>query len=121
MHVGIDGGASNTRAKLLDADGAVRTATLAKPSSLTLGVDDAWRHIAEVLHAVGIGPEAYATTHLACALAGSRRAAGRAAFRALCPSFASLTLCSDGHATVLGAHAGQPGAAIAIGTGIVGN
>ena len=46
---------------------------------------------------------------------------GRAAFWAMAPAFASLTLCSDGHATVLGAHGGRAGAAVSIGTGIVGN
>jgi glucosamine kinase len=121
IHLGIDGGASNTRGKRLDADGRVRTAALAGPSSLTLGVEGAWRHIAEVLAAIGIGAEAYPQTHLACALAGTRRSAGRVAFLALGPAFASLTLCSDGHATVLGAHGGRADAAVSIGTGIVGN
>ena len=121
MHVGVDGGASNTRVKRLDADGRVRTAALAGPSSLTVGVESAWRHIVEVLAAVGIGAEAYPRTHLACALAGPRRSAGRAAFLASGPAFASLALCSDGHAAVLGAHGGRAGAAVSIGTGIVGN
>lgn len=121
MHVGVDGGASNTRVKRLDLDGRVRTAVLARPSSLTLGVEVAWRHIVEALGAVGIGAEAYPQTHLSCALAGTRRSAGRAAFLASGSAFASLALCSDGHATVLGAHGGQAGAAVSIGTGIVGN
>ncbi len=121
MHIGIDGGGSNTRAKRLDPDGAVRTAVVAKPSSLTLGVDGAWRHIAEALAAVGVERHAYSAVHLSCALAGSRRQAGRLAFLQAAPAFASFTLCSDGHATVLGAHSGRPGAAVSIGTGIVGN
>ena len=37
------------------------------------------------------------------------------------PAFARLRLCSDAHATTLGAHGGQPGAAIALGTGTVGD
>ena len=121
MHVGVDGGASNTRVKRLDADGRVRTAVLAGPSSLTLGVEGAWGHIVEALAAVGIGAEEYPQCHLACALAGTRRSVGRAAFLATGPAFASLALCSDGHATVLGAHSGRAGAAVSIGTGVVGN
>lgn len=121
MHVGVDGGASNTRVKRLDADGRVQTAAVAGPSSLTLGVEGAWRHILEALAAVGIGSEEHPQAHLACALAGTRRSAGRAAFLASGPTFASLALCSDGHATVLGAHGGRAGAAVSIGTGIVGN
>jgi glucosamine kinase len=120
-HVGVDGGASNTRVKRLDEDGRVRTASLAQPASLTLGVKQAWRHIAAALQAVGIGPEAYGKTHVACGLAGTRRAEGRAAFRATGPAFASLAVCSDGHAAVVGAHSGRPGAVVTIGTGIVGN
>ena len=121
MHVGVDGGASNTRVKQLDADGRVRTAIVAGPSSLTLGVESAWCHVVEALAAVGIGAEGYSHLHLACALAGTRRSAGRAAFLTSGPTFASLALCSDGHATVLGAHGGRAGAAVSIGTGIVGN
>jgi glucosamine kinase len=121
MYVGIDGGASNTRVKALAPGGELRAAAVAGPSSLTLGVPEAWVWIIAALAAVGIGPERFAQTHLACALAGTRRAAGRAEFVATAPVFASLSLCSDGHGTVLGAHAGQPGAAVSIGTGIVGN
>ena len=121
MFVGIDGGASNTRIKRLDAGGGLQAALVAGPSSLTLGIDGAWQQIVAALQLVGIGPDRFADTHLACALAGTRRAAGRAAFLAAAPGFASLALCSDGHATVLGAHAGHPGAAVSIGTGIVGN
>ena len=121
MYAGIDGGASNTRIKLLDADGAMRVAAVASPSSLTLGVPEAWASIVPALEMVGVGVEQFADTHLACALAGTSRAEARAAFATMAPRFASLALCSDGHATVLGAHAGQPGAAISIGTGIVGN
>jgi glucosamine kinase len=121
VFAGIDGGASNTRIKLVDADGLVRAASVPGPSSLTLSVEGAWERIAEALALVGIGPGLYPQVHLACALAGSRRSAARSAFAALAPAFASLALCSDGHATVLGAWGGQAGAAISIGTGIVGN
>ncbi len=119
MHVGIDGGASNTRVKLIDREGRVRTASVPKHSSLTLGVEAAWSHIGEALAAVGV--EDGDGIHLACALAGSRRVANQRAFYAGAPGFASVTLCSDGHAGVLGAHGGGAGAAVSIGTGIVGN
>ncbi len=99
----------------------VRSAAVPGPSSLSLGVEGAWERIAEALAQLGIGPDAYRHLHLACALAGSRRVAAQSAFALLAPGFASLALCSDGHATVLGAHGGQAGAAITIGTGIVGN
>ena len=121
MFAGIDGGASNTRVKLVDANGMVQAASLAGPSTLTLGAEGAWERIAAALALVGIGPEFYAQVHLACALAGTGRAAAQAEFAAMAPAFASLALCSDGHATVLGAHARRAGAAISIGTGIVGN
>jgi len=121
IYVGIDGGASNTRAIRLGPDGVVRRGAVAAPSSLTLGVEDAWGRVLEALQAVGVEASQYGRTHLACALAGTRRAAGRAAFLAMAPGFASLALCTDGHATVLGAHGGGAGAAVSIGTGIVGN
>ena len=121
MFAGIDGGASNTRIRLIDANGVVQAASVPGPSSLTLSVEGAWERITGALALVGIGPALYPQLHLGCALAGTRRPAAQSAFAALAPRFASLALCSDGHAAVLGAHGGQAGAAISIGTGIVGN
>jgi glucosamine kinase len=121
IFVGIDGGASGTRALAVDRDGRRIGEGGAGPSSLTLGVDMAWREIRAAIAAAGVPAAEWHDTALACGLAGARNPAARAAFGAASPGFARLLLCSDGHATVLGAHGGAPGAAVAVGTGSVGN
>ncbi|MGO1076685.1 BadF/BadG/BcrA/BcrD ATPase family protein [Inquilinus sp. CA228] len=118
--IGVDGGATGTRLRAVDPDGSVLGEGTAGPSSLTLGVDGAWAQIWIALGAAGIVEADYPDTVLACGLAGTGRPDKRAEFRAKAPGFACLRLCSDAHATPLGAHGGQPGAAIALGTGTVG-
>ncbi len=53
-------------------------------------------------------------------LAGANSAVLRAAFLAAAPSAAAVSLATDAHTAVLGAHGGAPGAVIAVGTGSVG-
>jgi len=120
IHIGVDGGATGTRLRAVDPDGSVLGEGTAGPSSLTLGVDGAWAQIRVALQAAGIAEADYADAVMACGLAGTGRPDKRAEFRAKAPGFARLRLCSDAHATTLGAHGGRPGAAIALGTGTVG-
>jgi glucosamine kinase len=121
IHIGVDGGATGTRLRAVDADGRVLGEGTAGPSSLTLGVDGAWGQIRSALAAAGIAEDDFPDAVIACGLAGTGRPEKRAEFRAKTPGFSRLRLCSDAHATTLGAHAGQPGAAIALGTGTVGS
>ncbi|MGK9231468.1 ATPase [Inquilinus limosus] len=121
IHIGVDGGATGTRLRAIDPDGRVLGEGMAGPSSLTLGVDPAWAQIRIALDAAGIAGADYADAVLACGLAGTGNPAKRAEFRAKAPGFARVRLCSDAHATTLGAHGGRPGAAIALGTGTVGS
>jgi glucosamine kinase len=121
IHIGVDGGATGTRLRAVDADGRMLGEGTAGPSSLTLGVDAAWGQIRAALAVAGIAEADFSDAVIACGLAGTGRPEKRAEFRAKAPGFARLRLCSDAHATTLGAHAGQPGAAIALGTGTVGS
>lgn len=120
IHIGVDGGATGTRLRAVDPDGRILGEGTAGPSSLTLGVDAAWVQIRTALAAAGITEADFADAVLACGLAGTGRPDKRDEFRAKAPGFARLRLCSDAHATTLGAHNGAPGASIALGTGTVG-
>lgn len=122
--IGIDGGGTGTRARLTDAQGRPLGTGEAGPSSLALGSAPAW---AQVLRAIAAAFE-QAALPLAppeqCAiglgLAGAGSAARADDFRRAAPPFATLVLASDASAALLGAHAGQPGAIVAAGTGSVG-
>ncbi len=122
--IGVDGGGSGTRARLVDARGTALGLGEAGPSSLSLGTDRAWT---QVLLAV---QRAFAQARLAqaapgdCAiglgLAGAGSPSRAEAFASADPGYAALVLDSDATAALLGAFGGAPGALLAAGTGSVG-
>ena len=118
----VDGGGTGTRVRLHDPRGAPLSDARAGPSSLTLGVEPAWRNIAaaiaEAAAAAGLAGLGGPRLRVGAALAGSRSAERLAAFLALNPLGCEITVLSDGYATLLGALGGEPGSVVAVGTGI---
>lgn len=122
--IGVDGGGTGTRVRLASRDGRELAQGESGPSGLGLGIDKAW---AAVRQAIGA---AFADAGLAlppperCAiglgLAGVHNREWAAQFIAADPGFAVLHLDTDACTTLLGAHGGQPGIIVAIGTGSVG-
>lgn len=119
--VGIDGGASKTRALAVDADGRLIGEGAAGPGSLTLSpevaADNCRRALQEALNGSGIEP---ASCRLVCGLAGHRQEARRMIFEERLGDVGSLEVMSDGYAALLGAHGGRPGAIVIVGTGSIG-
>jgi len=132
--LGVDGGGTGTRLRLFGADGQSLGEGRAGPSALGQGVEQAWRHILQaaqqaVADAVGQGTLApgscfdasfMAQTRLGLGLSGAENAAWVADFTRISPHWAEQRLVSDGLIAVLGAHAGQAGAVLSVGTGTVG-
>ena len=121
--LGIDGGGSGTRVVVTDTSGAPLAQASGAPSGLALGVDAAWRAIGEVCSQAfaALGrPLDWSACILGCGLAGVNNPLWRAAFIARAPSVRALALDSDAFTTLLGAHAGMPGAIVALGTGSIG-
>jgi glucosamine kinase len=122
--VAVDGGGTGTRARIVGLDGRVRGHGRAGPSALALGVASAWRAIEAAIQdafkssarpmppprsiALGIG------------VAGAEYGQRLDALRELAGCFACSVLDSDAYTSLLGAHGGEPGAVIAVGTGSVG-
>ena len=124
--VGVDGGGTGTRVVLARA--SAPEVELARgfggPSGLSLGIEAAWRSIEQATQqafdAAG-WPLDWTRCALGCGLAGVNHAAWRTAFLATAPHpVAALRLESDAYTTLLGAHGGEPGVVIALGTGSVG-
>lgn len=116
----IDGGGTGTRLRAVGEGGAALAETTSGPSSLTLGVEQAWRN-------VQAGLEALATTtgsglgvgRLVCGFAGGRSPERQARFREMArPVCADVVIVTDGFASLLGAHGGRPGVVLAVGTGV---
>jgi len=118
--IGIDGGGTGTRVVLADAQGRELAQAASGPSGLGLGVERAWQAIRagciEAFGRAGIEPD-WSRCVLGCGLAGVNNPDWLAAFRAQAPQLAGLAVESDVYTTLLGAHGGEPGVVVALGTG----
>jgi len=125
--IGIDGGGTGTRARLTRADGRLLGEGRSGPSGLTQGIEQAWTHIRlAILDAIQSsalsGPQlpTPGNTALGLGLAGANNPLLYQQFLKANPGYRRLELESDAYTSLLGAHGGQPGAMLAIGTGSVG-
>jgi glucosamine kinase len=122
--IGIDGGGSGTRARVVDAQGLTLGQGEAGPSALGQGIEQAWAHvqqaIARAFAAAGLAVPAPARCALGLGLAGAHSPARRDAFLAMAPAYGHLQLDTDAGTALRGAHGGAPGAIVAAGTGSVG-
>jgi len=116
----IDGGGTGSRLRAIADDGGVLAEASAGPSNLTYGVEAAWRSVAgglaDLSGKTGLSIEG---TRLWCGFAGGRSPQRQAEFRAANPVAASdIAIVTDGFAALVGAHGGQPGIVLAVGTGV---
>lgn len=122
--IGVDGGGSGTRALLARRDGKVLGRGQAGPSALGQGVAPAWVQLQRAIQAAfadaGAAPPAWRNCALGAGLSGATIQSWREEFFSRNIGFAELVLETDCFVTLLGAHAGHPGAIVAAGTGSVG-
>jgi glucosamine kinase len=125
--IGVDGGGSGTRVRLATST-PTGIACLAEgfsgPSALSQGVIPAWEAIqaavAQAFSNAGVSQPPLSELGIGLGLAGVHNDSWAQAFRAANPGYAACVLHHDAYTTLLGAHGGQPGAVIALGTGSVG-
>ena len=125
--IGVDGGGTSTRARVVHRSGVVVGEGKAGASGLTQGIAQAWRHITQAVTQATEGrlqagwPQPVpANCALGLGLAGANNAAWHAECLAADPGYATLKLESDAVTALLGAHGGHPGALVIVGTGAVG-
>ena len=129
--IGVDGGGSGTRVRLARADAARGLdytelgEGFAGPSALSQGSAPAWQAIAvavaQAFAAAGVDQPPMDNLAIGLGLSGVHNASWAQAFVADNPGYAMVALEHDGYTTLAGAHGGQPGAIIALGTGSVGH
>jgi glucosamine kinase len=121
--LGVDGGGTRCRARLADTHGKVLAEGAAGPANLGLGVQNS---LAAVRTATDqcleqAGPGYSDCPIVAClALAGACEPVTLAQAQAVPLPFARVILTSDAHAACVGAHAGEDGGIVIVGTGSVG-
>ncbi|CAD6540081.1 BadF/BadG/BcrA/BcrD ATPase family protein [Paraburkholderia metrosideri] len=120
--IGIDGGGTGTRVVLGDSQGRDLSQAASGPSGLGLGIERAWQSIeagcVEAFARAGIALD-WSRCVLGCGLAGANNRDWLAEFRARSPALAGLAVEQDSFTTLLGAHGGEPGVIVALGTGSV--
>jgi glucosamine kinase len=114
--VGIDGGGSGCRARAMTAGGQVIGEGRGGPAQLSLGAAAAWASAQQAITAA-LGGHDPALAVFGFGLAGGHVAAWRQAFETAAPAGWRLVVETDAVSTLLGAHGGEAGVAVGIGTG----
>ena len=121
--LGVDGGGTRCRARLADSHGGVLGEGAAGPANLRLGVQKSLAAVRiatdQCLEQVGLG---YGDCPIvAClALAGACEPVTLAQAQAVPLPFSRVILTSDARAACVGAHQGEDGGIVIVGTGSVG-
>lgn len=122
--IGVDGGGTGTRVRIARAGGQEIAQAQGGPSGLAHGIGNAWQAINDAVAAAfmsaGVTLPPRSRVAIGLGLAGVHNKEWAAQFVAANPGYAALRLETDGFTTLMGAHQGQPGAIVAIGTGSVG-
>ncbi|WP_273428555.1 BadF/BadG/BcrA/BcrD ATPase family protein [Chitinibacter tainanensis] len=122
--IGVDGGGTGTRITIAKLDGVELVRAEAGASALGQGIDKAWANITAAIkdgfNKLGLGEVDFARCAVGFGLSGVTVKAWADEFIAKNPGFGRIIVETDGYSTLLGAHNGDHGAIIAIGTGSIG-
>ncbi|WP_026220876.1 BadF/BadG/BcrA/BcrD ATPase family protein [Thiofilum flexile] len=120
-YVGIDGGGSNCRARLTDHTGTVLGEGVSGSANLRLGVEhsiDAIRHcVSEALKQAGLSQLSTTDLKAGIGLAGLVLKTDIVTAAPIKALFAACQLTNDAYIACLGAHQGQAGGIVILGTG----
>ncbi|WP_237152611.1 BadF/BadG/BcrA/BcrD ATPase family protein [Oryzibacter oryziterrae] len=121
LFLGIDGGGTNCRARISDADGITLGSGTGGPSNITTDLDRAAQSILTATRAAlaeaGLTDAAFGRVHAVLGMAGGNSPREAAALTAWPFGFAAQMVTSDAETACVGAHDGQDGAILILGTG----
>ncbi|MHA7880577.1 MAG: glucosamine kinase nucleotide-binding domain-containing protein [Saccharospirillum sp.] len=124
LYMGIDGGGTACRARLADAQGKPLADARTGSANVYQDADQAWRSVDEatdqVLQKAGLPASDRARIRVVAGLAGSEIRRAAQAFLSQVTGFAAFELLNDGQIACVGAHAGQAGVMLVVGTGVIG-
>ena len=120
-YLGIDAGGSNCRARLIDAGGTIIGTGRSGPANARIGVEVLYETLKDTadqaIAEAGLSGQQRATIRAGMGIAGIGRPGVREALEQLDFGFASVAYSTDALIANLGAHGGQDGAILIIGTG----
>ncbi len=125
IFIGVDGGGTKTKMRIEDADGNLLGEARGGPAQIRVSAEQAWDSItntfANILETIGIDPQdSHYRFHAGLALAGTEIKTAYDTFMKHPNPFHTVCLRSDAYAACLGAHNGEDGSIIIIGTGTKG-
>ena len=122
--MGIDGGGTSCRARLCDGDGKILGEGTSGSANVRLGVEISYRAILEASHQAlaqaQLDQSVLSRTHVGMGLAGAVSTTLRDDIINYPHPFASVALETDAHTACLGAHKGENGGILILGTGSCG-
>lgn len=124
LYLGVDGGGTGCRCRLETAAGELLGSGIAGPASLRLGLEASLAAVMQAargaISEAGLTEADFARVHAGICLAGIGRKGMQEALAAWNSPFVQTVFESDGLAACLGAHAGEDGGIVIIGTGSIG-
>lgn len=123
--IGVDGGASKCKVRIESEDGSLLGEELSGPANIRLSTNGAWESIYSAINGILRKHDLSLQNqqkhfHAGMGLAGCEVVDAYHAFCQYPHPFKSLKVTTDSHTACLGAHDGQDGSIIIIGTGVVG-
>jgi glucosamine kinase len=125
LFIGVDGGATKSIIRLEDESGVLLGKEISGPANIRLSAKESWDSIHSALNqishslSIDLNNKRY-ILHAGMGLAGSEMKEAYHSFVNQAHPFTTLVVSSDSHTACLGAHAGDDGAIIIAGTGVVG-
>ncbi|WP_108123979.1 BadF/BadG/BcrA/BcrD ATPase family protein [Saccharospirillum mangrovi] len=124
LYMGIDGGGTACRVRLADAQGRVLAEARSGSANVFQSADISWQSINEAtelaLQQADLPAQARQSLVVAAGLAGSEFDSASERFLAREHGFARFDLYNDGQIACVGAHGGDDGTLLIVGTGIIG-
>jgi glucosamine kinase len=122
--LGIDAGGTHTRTRLTAADGAVLGVGEAGPANTRIGLENAIRVLEEAsnlaIQQAGLTNDQLDSIRAGLGIAGLNRRGVLPGLRAHPFPFGSLAIASDAAIACIGAHGGEDGGIVIVGTGSIG-
>lgn len=124
LYLGIDAGGTHTRARLVSDSGKTLGTGEAGPANTRIGLDKAFHEIeraySQAIEAAGLSAAHIGSIRAGLGIAGLNRRGALEGLRAQVFPFASIAFASDAAIACLGAHAGEDGGVVIVGTGSIG-